>query len=189
MTAPDTRPVILGVDSGSRTVAEAEHLLHTVVEALGLPAETVGCTHFVRTDMPHVACSLTVPPHVDLDALPHGVSASLGESRTGSGADGATLAAKEHESRASGRVVLFPGRDLLVGTMTVGEMLERSVIDQVLVLAQAEAPAGDMTVATNDHVRPVWQNGLMTLLTMPASGGRLMPAEVPNPTPCCVDHA
>ncbi|GII52340.1 hypothetical protein Pth03_07290 [Planotetraspora thailandica] len=181
--------MILGLDSGSRTVAEAEHLLHTVVEALGLPEDTVGCTHFVRTDTPHVACSLTVSGRVDLDALPAGVSASLGESRTGSGADGAALAAEEHESRAGGRVVLFPGRDALVGTLTVGEMLERSVIDQVLVLAHAEPPSGDMTVATNDHVRPVWQNGLMTLLTMPAVGGRLMPAEVPNPTPCCADHS
>jgi hypothetical protein len=184
-----TTPMILGIDSGSRTVTEAEHLLHTVVEVLGLPSETVGCTHFVRTGTPHVACSLTVPGPVDLDALPEGVSASLGDSRTGSGSDGAALAAGEHASRASGRVVLFPGRDELTGTLTVGELLERSVIDQVLVLAQTEPAARETAVATNDFVRPVWQGGLMTLLTMPASGGRLMPAEVPNPTLCCVDHA
>jgi hypothetical protein len=28
----------------------------------------------------------------------------------------------------------------------------------------------------------------MTLLAMPAPGGRIAPAEVPNPTPCCADH-
>ncbi|MFD0473060.1 hypothetical protein ACFQ0B_35885 [Nonomuraea thailandensis] len=39
--------MILGFDAGSRTLPEAEHLLHTVVRALGLPGEPVGCTHFV----------------------------------------------------------------------------------------------------------------------------------------------
>ncbi|GAA1265065.1 hypothetical protein Psi02_63410 [Planotetraspora silvatica] len=183
-----TTPMILGIDSGSRTVTEAEHLLHTVVEVLGLPSDVVGCTHFVSAGMPHVACSVTVPTSVDLALLPEGVSASLGESRTGSNPDGAALAAAAHASRASGRIVMFPGRDDLVGTVTVGELVERSAVAKVRVLAQSEPADDALAVATNDFVRPVWEDGVMTLLTMPASGGTLMPAEVPNPTPCCGDH-
>ncbi|ETK35190.1 hypothetical protein [Microbispora sp. ATCC PTA-5024] len=181
--------MILGVDGGSRTVPEAERLLHAVAEALGLPDDVVACTHFVRTGLPHVACSVAVPGPVDLGALPEGVSAALGDSRTGPEAEGAARAAAEHAGRLSGRVVLFPGRDALVGSLTVGDLLECSAVERVLVLAQPDPPDAAAVVNTRDHVRPVWRDGLMTLLTMPAAGGLLMPAEVPDPTPCCADHA
>lgn len=181
--------MILGIDSGSRTVAAAEHLLHSVVETLGLPTGVTGCTHFVRTGaLPHVACSLTVDADADLRLLPDGVSAALGGIRTGPDAEGAALASAEHAAGRSGRIVLFPGRDRLSGTLTVGEILARSAIDAVVVLAQAHEPDADTAVVTNDHVRPEWRDGLRTLVTMPAAGGRLTPAEVPDPTPCCADH-
>ncbi|XVQ86922.1 hypothetical protein ACQP2K_05730 [Microbispora siamensis] len=177
-----TPPMILGFDDGSRTVAGAEHLLHQVVEeVLGSPAGVIGCTHFVRSgELPHVACSLAVPgtAHLDPARLPEGVLT----------AEGAALAAAEHAARDGGRVVLFPGRDDLPATLTVGDLLARTAIDRVLVLAQPEPPADDVVLVTNDHVRPVWRDGLMTLLAMPAPGGRIAPAEVPNPTPCCADH-
>ncbi|MEU8269549.1 hypothetical protein AB0B89_20620 [Sphaerisporangium sp. NPDC049002] len=199
--------MILGLDAGSRTVTEAEHLLHDMVKVLGLPAGTVGCTHFVRTStgVPHVACSLALLAPVS--GIPETVGAALGDSRTGqdSGipvgaalgdsrtgpddlAEGAALAAAEHAAGAGGRLVLFPGHDGLNGTLTVAEVLAGSSIEQVVVLAQTEDPSPDTLVVTNDHVRPQWRDGRVILLTMPASGGRLMPAEVPNPTPCCVDH-
>ncbi|WP_066947546.1 hypothetical protein [Microtetraspora fusca] len=182
--------MILGVDSGSRTVAEAERLLHSVVEALGLPSGVIGCTHFVRTGaLPHVACSVALEGDADLSLLPEGVSAALGERRTGPDAEGAALAAAEHAAGRSGRIVLFPGRDELTGTLAVGEILARSAVERVVVLAQAEEPDADTAVVTNDHVRPEWRDGVMTLVTMPASGGRLTPAEIPDPTPCCADHA
>nr|WP_311132000.1 hypothetical protein [Nonomuraea gerenzanensis]SBO98094.1 hypothetical protein BN4615_P7610 [Nonomuraea gerenzanensis] len=101
----------------------------------------------------------------------------------------AALAAAEHEARSGGRVVLFPGRDVLTGTLSAGELRDGSAIERVLLLASPGPPADDVPVVTNDHVRPVWRDGLMTLLTMPAAGGRITPAEVPNPTPCCADHA
>ncbi|WP_433226506.1 hypothetical protein [Microtetraspora malaysiensis] len=186
--------MILGVDSGSRTVAEAERLLHSVVEALGLPSGVIGCTHFVRTGaLPHVACSVTLEGDAggdaDLSLLPEGVSVALGEHRTGPDADGAALAAAEHAAGRSGRIVLFPGRDELTGTLAVGEIIARSAVERVVVLAQVEEPDADTAVVTNDHVRPEWRDGVLTLVTMPASGGRLTPAEIPNPTPCCADHA
>ncbi|TYB70269.1 hypothetical protein FXF51_04210 [Nonomuraea sp. PA05] len=117
------------------------------------------------------------------------MSWALGAARTGPAAAGAALAAAEHEARRSGRVVTFPGRDLLTGTLSAGELRDGSAIDRVLLLASPDPPPDDVPVVTNDHVRPIWRDGLMTLLTMPAAGGRITPAEVPNPTPCCADHA
>ncbi|PZG03844.1 hypothetical protein [Nonomuraea aridisoli] len=188
--------MILGIDTGTRTLAEAEHLLHTVVRALGLPGDAVGCTHLVPAGLgmqePHLACSLAVPAEVswalggERAGPPAEVSWALGGERAGPLAEGAALAAAEHGR--SGRIVTFPGRDRLTGTLTVGELRRGSAIDRVLVLATPDPPADDALVVTHDHVRPIWRDGLMTLLTMPAAGGRLAPAEVPNPTPCCADH-
>ncbi|MFC7385265.1 hypothetical protein [Sphaerisporangium rhizosphaerae] len=195
--------MILGLDAGSRTVAEAEHLLHEMAESLGLPAGTVGCTHFVRTTgLAHVACSLSIPAAtgkeagaapaggVDLGALPAHLGAALGDARTGPGdlAEGAALAAAAHAAGSSGRLVLFPGRDALTGTLTTAEVLARSAVERVVVLGRTEDPAPDAPLATNDFVRPQWRDGRIVLLAMPAAGGMLMPAEVPNPTPCCADH-
>ncbi|RCG29674.1 hypothetical protein DQ384_19005 [Sphaerisporangium album] len=189
--------MILGLDAGSRTVPEAEHLLHDMVEALGLPAGTIGCTHFVRTatGLPHVALSVSLTAAgdagVDLSAVPETMGVALGERRSGPEAlaEGAALAAAEHAGRSGGRLVVYPGHDELTGTLSVAELLERSAIDRVAVLAQTEEPASGTPVATQDFVRPQWRDGRAVLLTMPAMGGRLMPAEVPNPTPCCADHA
>ncbi|MFC4121175.1 hypothetical protein [Nonomuraea zeae] len=207
--------MILGLDTGTRTVAEAEHLLHTVARALGLAGDTIGCTHLIPgghgMDEPHVACSLAVPDPPT--SLPPGVSWALssgapGSETPGSGAlssgllssaplsgdrggpfaAGAALAAAAHFDRRAGRVVTYPGRDQLTGVVTVAALLAGSAIERVLLLASADPPGGDVLVLTNDHVRPVWQDGLMTLLTMPAAGGRIAPAEVPCPTPCCADH-
>ncbi|MGI5289555.1 hypothetical protein ACQEVF_40310 [Nonomuraea polychroma] len=199
--------MILGFDAGSRTLQEAEHLLHTVARVLGLPGDAIGCTHFVPADAaggdPHVACSLAVPESAAesiAGSVAESVAAAgaesiadvswvLGDRRAGPLAGGAELAAAEHEARRGGRVVAYPGRDLLTGTVSVGELLGGSAIERVMVLASPDPPGDDVMVVTADHVRPVWRDGLMTLLTMPAAGGRIAPAEVPNPTPCCADHA
>ncbi|TMR89189.1 hypothetical protein, partial [Nonomuraea basaltis] len=120
--------MILGIDAGSRTLPEAEHLLHTVARALGLPGDAVGCTHFVQADRagsgaPHVACSLVVPesmasavlgpgspgvPGHEAAGMPADVSWALGGARTGPLAEGAALAAAEHGERRGGRVVTYP---------------------------------------------------------------------------------
>ncbi|MFD1117072.1 hypothetical protein [Sphaerisporangium aureirubrum] len=184
--------MILGLDTGSRTLTEAEHLLHDLVKGLGLPAGTVACTHFVRTaeGPPHVACSVTVPDAPDPAALPGGAGTALGGHRSGPAAlpEGAARAAAAHTAGTGGRLVLFPGRDELTGTLGVADVVARSGIDRVVVLAQTEDPAPGTPLVTNDHVRPQWRDGEVVLFAMPAAGGRLMPAEVPDPTPCCADH-
>lgn len=101
----------------------------------------------------------------------------------------AERAAVEHAARRSGRAVLFPGVGRLVGGRTVVEVLAESAIERVTVLGDAAEPAPDMIVETRGYVRPHRVDGRLTLVTMPAAGGTIAPFEVPNPTPCCADHA
>jgi hypothetical protein len=74
-----------------------------------------------------------------------------------------------------------------VGTLAAEELLRRSAVDRVRVL-MAGAAAPDAPVVTRGHVRPVWDDGELVLLTQPAIGGTLVPFESPTPTACCADH-
>ncbi|HYN95169.1 MAG TPA: hypothetical protein VES42_15075, partial [Pilimelia sp.] len=82
----------------------------------------------------------------------------------------------------------YPGRDRLVGELTVAELLSASAIDRVEVLG-GSPPAPDTVLVTRDFVRPQWRTGALVLTATPAGGGRIAPFEVRNPTPCCADHA
>jgi hypothetical protein len=86
-----------------------------------------------------------------------------------------------------GRAVRYPGVEALTGTLTVAELLEKSAIDQVKVIGGGPATP-ETPVDTRNFVRPLWMNGVLTLVCTPAPGGVIAPFEVPNPTPCCVDH-
>jgi hypothetical protein len=186
-----TSPLILGVDAGSLTVPAAEHLIGDLIALLGLPDGLVACTHFVRGDPPHVAVSLELPGPIDLSVLPAEAGAELAGQCTGPVAltETAAVAAREHTARRSGRVVRYPGAVSLTGTLTVDELLARSAIDRVQVLAGAGPPAPNTPLNTQDYVRPEWRDGLMTLIAMPAGQAGLAPFEMRNPTPCCADHA
>jgi hypothetical protein len=180
---------VLGVDAGSGSLREADHLLLDLVRRFGLPAAVTGCTHLIRTGRPHIAVSLSLPAEVraalDLAALPEGMSAVLGAERRGTTAgliDGAAQAVAQH--RRTGRAVVFRGASRLTGTVTVRKILDDSIIDRVAVL-MGDEPTPDVRVETRDHIRPEWQSGRLTLLTLPAGDGLLAPYEVPNPTPCC----
>jgi hypothetical protein len=91
------------------------------------------------------------------------------------------------DATPGGRAVRFPGVERLVGTLTVGEVLARSAIDRVEVLGGGTADP-QMLLDTDDHVRPVWHDGELVLTATPAAGGRLVPFERRNPTPCCAAH-
>lgn len=88
---------------------------------------------------------------------------------------------------AAGRAVLFPGSELLVGTLPVADVIELSAIDRVDVLGSGPA-AMDMMVETGDFVRPQFTGDELVLVTTPAAGGVLVPFERRNPTPCCAGH-
>ncbi|MFF4896321.1 hypothetical protein [Streptomyces sp. NPDC001068] len=198
MTSPHhaagVRPVI-GVDAGTATLREADHLIHELLDRPALSEDVFACTHLHRGDERRgTAVSLVVP---DPDtawrelraALPEGAGLVLGELTHGPDAavDSARRAAAAPP--ASGRAVVYPGVRHLTGTVTAGAVLDGTAVERLVVLG---APAAELPrearILTQDHVRPEWREGVLTLVLVPAAGGLLAPFEVPNPTPCCADH-
>ncbi|WP_055492262.1 hypothetical protein [Streptomyces sp. TP-A0356] len=208
MTAPHLAPgvhSVIGVDAGTGSLREADHLIHHLVDHLGLLPGTIACTHLIRTgERRGTAVSLALPDTGAAEAAWERlagtregpvVGAVLGERGYGpeEAARAAALAAVEHARRSSGRAVVFPGVQHLTGTVTVADLLALTAIDLVTVVgapsADADGPSPATRVLTRDHVRPEWRDGRLALALVPAVGGALAPFEVPNPTPCCADHA
>jgi hypothetical protein len=215
---------VLGVDAGSRTAKEAEHLLLGLVADLGGDPGAVLCTHAVRQGTPHYAGTITLAGPVALpdvpdagvallgadpdlaggEALPAGTGSVPGDVPGGlpgdapvaagvrTGGDPALIrsalaAATDRAAGADGRAVRFPGIELLTGTVPVADVLRRTAVDEVRVLAGGTLPP-DARLTTRDFCRPVYQNGKLVLLVLPAGPGLVAPFEVPNPTPCCAAH-
>ncbi|HCT75782.1 MAG TPA: hypothetical protein DGT23_04150 [Micromonosporaceae bacterium] len=155
----------IGLSLGHLTVPEAEHWLHEFQGPI-----LMACTHLVRDPLPHVAISLELSSTVDLPEHAH------------ERAD----ARDWHESRSSGRAVIYPGGGRLTGELTVAELLEVSAIEQVKVLGEGFA-APETLVETRDFVRPQWMDGLLTLIATPAGVGHIAPFEIRNPVECCAD--
>jgi hypothetical protein len=176
---------VVGIDAGSATVQEAEHLLGRLLEeVLGRTDATVACTHFVRGDRPHVALSVAgVDASAALAGLGYGIAFRGELSGPPDLAAGAAAAADERAA-GIGRAVVYPGVGLLTGTRRVEEVLSESAIEEVVVMGGGVASV----LHTRDFVRPEYENGRLVLLTQPARGGGVVPFEVRNPTPCCADH-
>jgi hypothetical protein len=85
------------------------------------------------------------------------------------------------------RQVLFAGAERLTGTLPVSAILAGSAIERVVILGGAPA-VPETLVDTRDFVRPVWREGVLTLVTQFARGGVLVPFEPPANRPCCADH-
>lgn len=180
---------ILGIDGASPDVRAAEHLLADIVTALGAGAVLIGCTHLTRTGGPHVALSVELSSATAADRFPPGLRIAGPGSGDGSGADGAAAeAAVAHHGRSSGRAARFPGQERLVAVLPVSELLATSAIDRVVVLA-GQPPDPAALIDTRGFVRPLWQDGQLTLHTVHAANGMLAPFEVENPTPCCAEHS
>lgn len=179
---------VLGLDAGTTTLREADHLIRDLMTTLALPPGTVACTHLIRTDTRRgTAVSLELP---DAEAAAEAWQ-RLTETGTPLGNhEAAAQAAAEHTARRSGRAVLFPGAEHLTGTIPLSDLLELTAIDRVIVVGatSGEAPAPVTPVHTQDHVRPEWREGQLVLALVPAPGNTLAPFEIPNPTPCCADH-
>jgi len=195
---------VAGIDLLSTSEREADSILHALVRQLPAPTLAGSClaTHWARaSERAHVSLSVELSG-VDADAawrllaecLPAGDPTAravcVGDRCTGPEdlRRLAAEAARAHAERRSGRVVHFPGVAELVGTLPVREVLERSAIDRVRVLAAGDADPA-VLLTTREHVRPGWSAGELVLLAQPAVGGTLVPFESPNPTPCCADHA
>ena len=186
---------VIGVDAGTATLREADHLIRDLTTTLALPPGTVACTHLIRTDARRgTAVSLALPGADSAEEVWHRLTetdmgAALNDRRHGP-SEAAALAASEHTERRSGRAVLFPGAEHLTGTIPLADLLRLTAIDRVTVVGatSGEAPAPTTPVHTQDHVRPEWRAGHLVLALVPAVGNTLAPFEVPNPTPCCADH-
>ncbi|WP_431874963.1 hypothetical protein [Amycolatopsis sacchari] len=186
-----------GIDTGTRTLREADHLAHEVAARLRLPERAVVCTHLIRSGEPHVAVSLAVPPGFgglwnELTRYAEhgtaGVAGGTGRSGRPELAEAAAAAACEHEAGNGGRAVVFPGSALLTGTLPVSDVLTRTAITRVVSIG-GPVPGDDDLLDTRDHVRPEWRDGELVLAVTSIHSGRFAPFEVPNPTPCCADHA
>ncbi|MGY0064639.1 hypothetical protein ACWY4P_50815 [Streptomyces sp. LZ34] len=207
MTAPHDVPGVhslIGVDAGTANLREADHLIHDLLDHLGLAPGTIACTHLIRTDERRgTAVSLALPDAAAAEAVWERIAglespdmgAVLRERPYGSkrAARTAALAAAEHAHRSAGRAVVYPRVDHLTGAVTVADLLARTAIDRVTVIgaptADGQGPDPAAPVLTRGHVRPEWRDGRLTLALVPAADGALAPFEVPNPTPCCADHA
>ncbi|MFF4113069.1 hypothetical protein [Streptomyces sp. NPDC001714] len=200
MTSPHhasgVHPVI-GVDAGTATLREADHLIHRLPAPLVFAEDVFACTHLFRTDERRGTTVSLAVPRADVDAvwrelieaLPEGTGLALADRTHGpdDAVDAARLAAAAPP--ASGRAVVYPGVAHLTGTVTVADLLDRTAIQHLVVLgAPGVQPPPTAEVLTQDHVRPEWRDGVLTLTLVPAAGGLLAPFEVPNPTPCCADH-
>ncbi|MFI9382051.1 hypothetical protein [Kutzneria sp. NPDC052558] len=173
---------LFGVDTGSRSLREADHLIHDLVDRLRLPV--VACTHLIRGAHPHVAVSLDVDKdRLELDG---GVATAADRSGPPDLAAAAFEALTRHG--VSGRAVVFPGSSELTGTVSIADLLARSPITRLHVIGGPDHPGPDDVLDTRDHLRPEWQAGELVLAVTPAGSGRYAPFEVPNPTPCCADH-
>ena len=102
--------------------------------------------------------------------------------------DGQVAVGTEAEQPPEGaRQVLFEGAERLRGTIAVQAIVAGSAIDRVVILG-GMAAVPEMLVDTRDHVRPIWRDGVLTLVTQFGRGGVLVPFEPPNNRPCCEDH-
>ncbi|HEV7706611.1 MAG TPA: hypothetical protein VGP16_00305 [Asanoa sp.] len=167
--------VHVGFDRADRDVRAAEHWF---AELLGDQRDrVVACTHLLRVPSSHVAFSIALPSGVEvaLPPVPDGLAAA------------AALAREEHLSGQGGRAFAYPGRDALVGTLSVADILSLSAIERVTVMGGAPATP-ETLVETRDHVRPLWMAGHLTLVTLPHVGGRIAPFEMPEEIPCCSLH-
>ena len=182
---------IFGVDTGSRSLREADHLIHALVDRFRLPGQVVACTHLIRGEHSHVAVSLAgagdLWPELTrwAEASDAGVAADTGRG----GRPDLAASAAEAAAGVAGRAVVFPGSAGLTGVVRVGDLLERSPITRLHVIGGPDQPTPDDVLDTRDHVRPEWRSGELVLAVTPAGPGRYAPFEVPNPTPCCADHA
>jgi len=185
---------VLGVDAGSRTAADAEHLMLGVAAELGAGPGAVLCTHAVRQGTPHYAATVTLPATLPatMAPIPAAGWALVDTAEVLEGdpvlARTALGAATARAAGTDGRAVRFPGIELLTGTVPVADVLAGTAIDEVRVLAGGLLPPAAMLL-TRDFCRPVYEAGALVLHVLPAGPGRVAPFEVPNPTPCCAAHS
>jgi hypothetical protein len=164
------------------TLAETEHALLGLRQQFGDLTDTTIATHEIRSgDAPHYAFGVDGPDVIDDNLVAQGCFL-LDDDEYGRGVTAQVTALDR------GRAVVFPGSAGLVGTLTVGEVLQRSAIERVKALGVGDLPA-DEILHTREFVRPRWYGRELVLDVLPHAASGYAPFEVPNPTPCCEGHS
>lgn len=199
---------VLAVCSGASSLAQVEHDLLDLRQALVLPLDGAAATHPVRDAAPHWAATLAVPPLgvaalqdllaraaarqgagcVGLFALDIGAGEPLMllPEETAHAAHVATAAA-EHLTATGGRLLRFPGQHQVTDEVTVAELLGLGCIDQVRVVGGG--PVDDtLVLRTRRHLRPELAGGRVELLIERYDSGSYIPYERPEPHQCCALH-
>lgn len=191
-----SRPGWIGLDAGHEDVRAAEHAASALADALGCADEV--CTHALAGPRPHYAASLRIPAGAwaprsveDMRALVEGAMVYEGgdwalEVGEAADRDRARVAAASHAAGEGGRAIRFAGQAALRGTVSVEDMLAASAISDVQVLGTTLG-AGSV-IETNDHVRPQYSGGRLTLVVTPLEDGRLQPFEIEHAHQCCGGH-
>ncbi len=193
---------LVAVDALSRSLAEVEHLVHELDEALGPVADLLVSTHLVPTPASHftavaswtggdraTAVGQVMERIVErvggLEVLASGEDVVLlGRDPRVTDVLGAAVA--EHVHRQSGRLARYPGQSEIERRLSVQEVLDSSTIDAVEGLAGVEVRP-DSVVDLTGFARPTWRGGRCVLLVQPGLGG-LVPFELRDQIPCCSDH-
>jgi hypothetical protein len=174
---------IIGLDLGHASTKAAEHWLAKLPPVLGL----VACTHLVPGPRARVVITLDCPDDAVLILPPSTVEDQVADHMADQTAEDRAVA--EHTRRRSGRAVIYPGVETLTGQVTVTDLLTRTAISRIHLIGGTGDPLPQTLIDTRSFVRPQWMDGQLTLVATPAPDGRIAPFEVPNPTPCCADHA
>lgn len=207
-TRTDRPPsVVAGLSGLHADRRDAEQLTVDVVAAVRASAgdDVVACTHLVSRPWQHEAVSIEVPQQAEkalraaLFRLPRSISVVVvgtGRAIAGFGAaqqlDGAYEAALGHWDRRQGRAFIFPGLTALaeraaeLGAVSAHDVVTTTAIEAIE--SSHGRFAADAVLVTRGFVRPVYREGRLVVLAGHDDPTQLVPWEVPNPTPCCVDH-
>jgi len=193
---------VAGLDVLSHSLRDADSVAHAVVHRLhDLGAlDALVATHVVATGHePHhvLTVSATQVAMHELQDVLHEVGAGFDVASILVGSDyagppelraGLEAAITSHVDQTGGRVVVFPGDHLLVGTVDTHQVTSQSDVDRVVLVTGGEV-ADARPLVTRNFLRPLWHDGDLVLHVQEAIGGTLVPFETPSPTPCCADHA
>lgn len=89
-------------------------------------------------------------------------------------------AVADHEARYGGRLFVFPGQCALAGAMTAREVLDGTVIDELVVPGHPSRIDPQARIEGLDFVRPVYRQGQVVLTLRPIGSGLFTPFERPR---------
>lgn len=200
---------VLAVCGGTSGLAQVEHDLLDLCQALGLPLDGALATHPMRDQAPHWAGTLAVPPH-DVDDLRvlltragghQGAARCVGVFSVGGVADEPLVlvtgqaahaghvaaAAASHLTASGGRLMRFAGQDQVPDEIALGDLLSIGCIDDVRVVGDGPVDR-TLVLRTRGHLRPQLSGGRVELLIERYDGTSYIPYERPTPHQCCALH-